>query len=168
MTNQQQVIHFGEVKEGEVYRRTVVGVLYNPETQTFVYEWWPSYFNLITLVSGGVEEGEDIIEALKREIIEETGYTDFAIKEQLGGDIYAHYYQPKKDTFYVKHITAFLVVLNSTNQDDTKKEEDELFEVKESSYSELFTLMNAYENPKGNTVEDQIEILRRAGEVLGF
>lgn len=162
----QEPIHFGEKQSNEEYRRTVVCALYNPTNKEYIYEYWEQYYELVTLVSGGVEADEDIIEALKREILEETGYTDFEVVDKLGGDIYAHYYQPKKDKYYQKHISAYLVILKSEAKQADSKEEDEKFEVLSASFDELLKKMKQYKNPNRNTVEDQIKILNRAKEYI--
>jgi leucyl-tRNA synthetase len=50
-----------------------------------------------TIVIGGVEDGEDLIEAAKRELLEETGYTDVVFKRILGDPVQAGYFAPHKD-----------------------------------------------------------------------
>lgn len=48
-------------------------------------------------IIGGVEEGESIIEAATREIIEETGYTDLKFIRHLGGEVRNHFYAAHKN-----------------------------------------------------------------------
>ncbi|MEN9337697.1 MAG: hypothetical protein RIQ41_11 [Candidatus Parcubacteria bacterium] len=77
-------------------RRNVHAIVYDPATDTYlilrnsVHHW-------DTVVIGGVEEGEDLVEAAKRELREETGYTDVTFKRILGNPVQAGYFAPHKD-----------------------------------------------------------------------
>src|SRR3989344_1592480 len=64
---------------------------------------WDKIYNRYTFVGGRVEDGETFEEGLKREIIEESGYTDFTIGKCVKTD-------PHVENATVK---TFLVTLNS-------------------------------------------------------
>lgn len=67
---------------------------------------------LYSMPGGGVEEGENLQEALKREIIEETGYTDFEIKESVGAFEY-NFFSPERDKKRRLTEVLYRVVLRS-------------------------------------------------------
>lgn len=77
-------------------RRNVHAIVRDPKTGKFliirnaIHKW-------DTIVIGGVEEGEDLVEAAKRELVEETGYTDVTFKRILGNPVQAGYFAPHKD-----------------------------------------------------------------------
>ena len=50
-----------------------------------------------TFIIGGIEEGEDPLDTVKREIVEETGFTDVQFIKKLGGKISAEHFAPHKD-----------------------------------------------------------------------
>jgi leucyl-tRNA synthetase family protein len=71
-----------------------------------------------TVVIGGVEEGEDVIEAAKREVREETGYTDLVYKRTLGSPVQAGYFAPHKDENRLAIATAVYFELGSGTKID--------------------------------------------------
>jgi 8-oxo-dGTP pyrophosphatase MutT (NUDIX family) len=106
----------------------VRAMVYNPKTQSFLFTYFGkiSGDNKIGLVGGSLDDGEDQMEALKREIIEETGYCDFKIDSKLGGSILS----PKDPEFdkkdIIKHNDAYFVVLNSEKQQVRNFTENEI------------------------------------------
>jgi leucyl-tRNA synthetase len=77
-------------------RQNVHAIVFDPKTKKYliirnsIHKW-------DTIVIGGVEEGEDLVEAAKRELREETGYTDVVYKRTLGFPVQAGYFAPHKD-----------------------------------------------------------------------
>ncbi len=71
---------------------------------------------------GGVEEGETIEEALRREVREETGYTEMKIVASLG-EIWGHGYKPKKDLNCLDPDQVFVVEVTGEPQ-QMRAEED--------------------------------------------
>ncbi len=77
-------------------RRNVHAVVRDPKTGLFLI-LRSQTFGWDTVVIGGIEEGESAEEAARREILEETGYTDLTYKGPLGGTVMAEYFAKHKD-----------------------------------------------------------------------
>lgn len=122
----QPKLEFGTRHEDSQYRKTVVGVLFNPDKSKILVLRWP-IFPCAGLIVGGVEEGEDLETALAREVAEETGYKDFTIEKKLGKEIIAHYFADNKNVWRTAEMHCFLVQLNSLDQTSQKLELNEKF-----------------------------------------
>jgi leucyl-tRNA synthetase len=105
-----------------VERKTVQAIIYNPRTDKYLNLAWKEH-PWITFVVGGVDEGEDLIDAAKREVLEETGYTDLEVKRVLGAPIRAEYFAAHKDVNRIAYATAVYLELTSDNQEPISEEE---------------------------------------------
>jgi len=109
-------------------KRYIRAVIYNPKTKKFLFSYFGNIQgeNKYGLIGGSIDEGEDEIEALKREILEETGFVNFKIIGKLGGSILS----PKDPEFDTKDIikenAAYLVVLNSIETSQTNFTDSEI------------------------------------------
>lgn len=81
------------VDEAE-FRKTISAVVHRKKDNKFLLLKWNN-FGWIAPSIGGVEEGEDIIKAAEREVLEETGYKTKFIKS-LGGAIESYFYAENK------------------------------------------------------------------------
>ena len=111
----------------EVTRRTIHALVRDPKTGKFLGLKWKK-FPWITFIVGGVEKGEDIIEAAKREVLEETGYSDLKFTRILGEPVKAEYFAAHKDQNRVAITTGILFELVSDKRSEVAQEEKEMHE----------------------------------------
>jgi len=79
-----------------VTRKTVYALLYDKTKDSFLCLDWEK-FNWHSGIIGGVDDGETFEEAAKREIVEETGYTDVKFVKNLGATQHNHFFAAHKD-----------------------------------------------------------------------
>lgn len=85
-------------------RKNVQVVVHNPKNGKILYLRSDKY-NWNTFPMGGVEDGEDVLEAGKREVLEETGYKNLKNGKVLGGEVKAEYFANHKDENRVSYTT---------------------------------------------------------------
>ncbi len=134
--------HTNPPQEGKelVPRRLIIGVVHNTEDDTYLILNWKEQ-PWKTFVTGGVDEGEDVIDAARREISEETGYTDLRFVRQLGGPTQAEFYAAHKGVNRVTHTTSLLFELESDARVETSEAEQRLHEVTWVSRKEIAPAM---------------------------
>jgi leucyl-tRNA synthetase len=113
-----------EVKE----RNNVHAVVYDPKQDAYLTLVWHDY-DWQTIVLGGIDEGEDIIECAKREIAEETGYTNVEFKKHLGAPIQTLYAAPHKKVNRLAWSTGLYFELIDDTQIEVSREEHEKFDI---------------------------------------
>ena len=106
--------------ELEKPRQNVRGVIFDPESKCFCLVKMDN----LPFWAGGGTDGEDLETALRREIEEELGYTDFEIKDQLGLPIISYLSSDKATHRYLSD-TGFLVVLGSMERKEINLSEEE-------------------------------------------
>lgn len=82
-----------------------------------------------TFVIGGIEEGEDRIEAALREIKEETGYQDVEFVKELGVEVHTEYFAAHKDENRYSIITPLYFELNDEAKVEVAESEKAKHEV---------------------------------------
>jgi len=87
-------------------RRTVQVVLRRPSDGKIIILHW-KHNSWKTLIIGGVENGEDLLQAATREVQEETGYKNIKFIKKLG-DMYAEYFASHKNENRRAYATGFL------------------------------------------------------------
>jgi 8-oxo-dGTP pyrophosphatase MutT (NUDIX family) len=160
-----QILEFGKKRENAEYRKTVVGILYNPRTKLFGYLDWVK-FGWTGFITGGVETGEELIDALKREITEETGFNDYEIIDKLGLQIISRYFAENKNVWREAEMHGFLIILNSGKHKPVESEESENFELKWDSFEIILQKLKTIPKSDKNSFEALIEFLNRAKELI--
>ncbi|MEK6894696.1 MAG: class I tRNA ligase family protein [Nanoarchaeota archaeon] len=109
-------------------RKNVQAIVRNPKTgkilflKSFEHKW-------ITLPMGGVEGNESVIDAAKREVKEETGYTNLKYVKTLGGQIRAEYFANHKDENRVSYTNAVMFDLVDEKKAKLAKDEEGKHEI---------------------------------------
>ena len=94
-----------------------------------------------TFISGGVEGNEDVIEAAKREIVEETGFNDIDFVSFIGGPIQAKFYAPHKKQNRIDSQQGIIFKLKSSSKVETSEEEKKIHNVHWVTFDEADALM---------------------------
>jgi leucyl-tRNA synthetase len=108
-----------------VPRRIIHAVLRRKDGRILVLDW--KQLGWKTLVIGGVEEGESLVEAATRELAEETGYTKVCFVKELG-DVYAEFFAKHKDENRRAHATGLLFDLMDEDRKEVSEEEKQKHE----------------------------------------
>lgn len=119
-----------------VSRRMILGIVHDPKTDKYLALKWKKQ-PWTTFVTGGVDEGEDIVEAAKREIKEETGYKNLKLVRVLGGPIRSEFFAAHKDENRVAIGSSILFELENDEKDAPSAEELEKHEPVWMTLSEI-------------------------------
>jgi|CXWL01.1.fsa_nt_gi leucyl-tRNA synthetase len=115
--------------EGKEYtqRDVIIGVVYDPKKDAYLCLKWKEK-PWTTFITGGVEEGEDAVEAAQREIIEETGYNDLRFIRTLGGMCESKFFAAHKDVNRTVRSQGVLFELVSEGRQEVSEEEKAMHE----------------------------------------
>jgi leucyl-tRNA synthetase len=105
-------------------RETVHALVRNPKNGKILCVKWKK-FPWTGFVVVGVDKGEDVISAAKREVLEETGYKNIKFVRILGGKVHGEYFAAHKDENRIAHSTAVLFDLINEEVGQIAKEEIE-------------------------------------------
>jgi leucyl-tRNA synthetase len=111
-----------------VERRNVHVIVKNPKTGMYLGLKWKEH-NWTTFPMGGIEEGETVLEAAKRELFEETGYKHVKGGVILGGQVRAEYFAAHKDQNRVSYTNAVYFELLNEEKEKISEEENKNHEV---------------------------------------
>ncbi len=131
-------------KKRTIERKTVHVIVTDPDSGKTLFLRWKKH-KWITFVVGGVGENEDIIEAAKREVEEETGYFDLGFKKITPFYVEAHYYAAHKNENRKALTTAVHLELKSHKRKKIAPEENEKHEIMWGKLDETVDLMTCAE-----------------------
>ncbi|PIR86342.1 leucine--tRNA ligase [Candidatus Kaiserbacteria bacterium CG10_big_fil_rev_8_21_14_0_10_43_70] len=110
--------------------RTVVqAVVKHWEKNEVVQIQWKQGLGWKTFVIGGAEENETPEEAIRREVEEETGYTNIKSVKRLSYEMRSEWFAEHKDENRYAHMNMFLVELGGPEKNEISKEEKEKHDV---------------------------------------
>lgn len=111
-------------------RHNVHAIVRDPKNDTYLFMYSPK-FKWTTLPMGGVKEGEDVVEAAKREVEEESGFTNLKYVRTLGGVVRAEYFATHKDENRIAYTQAVMFdLVDHTQVELSEKEKAENHEIK--------------------------------------
>ncbi len=117
----------GTSHEGETKKNSIVAILYDEANDKYLTVNWNKMGGRL-FIGGTIKDGETALDCAKREIGEETGYTDIELICELP-KINHHYYAYNKDKYFNIEATGFLFKLKNSTQDSQKLDEDEKFDL---------------------------------------
>ncbi len=130
----------------DTIRDVVMCVIKHPNENSYLTLRW-NKLDWHTLVMGGIEDGEDYETAARREIAEETGFTDLKFIKALPLRMNSKFYAKHKDVNRSIHTTVMLFELNNLEQGETQRQPHEDFEIEWTDYSNLHLLQPVSELP---------------------
>ncbi len=110
-----------------VERNGVLAIVRNPKDMTYLCLKW-AHADWLTFVTGGREDGEDGADAARREVEEETGYTDLKLIGHLG-NTRSEFFASHKDLNRIGHSETYLFELASDKRSSVTSEEQAKHEV---------------------------------------
>jgi leucyl-tRNA synthetase len=130
--------------EKSVYRSCVCAIVRNPKNDKYLCVSWKN-FKMHGLVTGGIEEGEGIVDTALREIHEETGYKNLKLTKdpQFGLQTF-FYHRVKKVNRWARFQYLFFDLVNE-ECDPLPKEESDLHDVLWLSKEEIKTFFSVAE-----------------------
>jgi leucyl-tRNA synthetase len=112
------------------------------------------------LVGGGREEGEDFADTARRELEEESGFSEVVKLISLGDPVYSYYYNDVKQSNRRSFGHNYLAILDPATQGDQKQEEHESFETEWLDFDTLYGNIAKV----GGGVEHWLDALAKAKE----
>lgn len=119
-----------------VERNAVEAIIVNPKNDKFLCLKWKA-FPWIASVVGGIEDGEDAVEAGKREVLEETGYKNLKYLKTLGGPVESHYHAAHKGHNRKAKVHGVVYELINEEKVEISEEEKDRYDIVWMSWDEI-------------------------------
>ncbi|MEK7567491.1 MAG: class I tRNA ligase family protein [Patescibacteria group bacterium] len=111
-----------------VERKNVHAIVRNPKNGKVLCLKWKKQ-PWITFPMGGVEDGEDLVEAARREAREETGYTNLKLVKVMGGQARAEYFAAHKNENRISYTNAVMFDLTDEFQEGRSQKEKDSYDI---------------------------------------
>ena len=159
----------GTPHENEEKKQSIVAVVYDAQKQKYLTVNWGDQGGRL-FIGGTIKDKEDAIECAKREIKEETGYTDLELAK-TAFKINHHYYAYNKKKYFNIEATPLLFELKSETKVNQELEPDEKFqvewvdketiekEIKDELHSKSFTYLSDEKAMIGDGIHINSEFL---------
>jgi leucyl-tRNA synthetase len=134
-------------REGKetIHRKVVHVLVRNNKNEVLLLFWkgkeWGSRMP-VTYIVGGVEEGEDIIEAARREVLEETGYKNLKYNQTVLHTTRAHFFAAHKNVNRTADVTCIVFYLENEERAQVNDKELEIHDARWISEKEIPKLVN--------------------------
>ena len=127
-------------KEGKknTTRNIIHAIVEHPTEDKIISLEWKE-FPWKTFITGGIEEGENAVEAAMREVLEETGYKNMEFVKQLPYQVYAEFYAAHKDINRAVLTSVIHLKLKDLEQNQVTEEEQKLHIPAWRNFSEIHT-----------------------------
>ncbi len=155
-------------------REAVCAIIRNPKDDTYLCNSWKK-FKMNGLLTGGIDEGESVVDAALREIREETGYKNLKHVERPEISINTLFYHRQKDLNRWAHFTYVFFDLENEEREPVSGEEEAKHEFvwkKKGELKDFFTVI------EGSYIVDLLDgaeslhtepgILAHSGEFTGM
>ena len=119
-----EIEQFNPPKDGLpfIFRKAVECYIRNPRNGEYLFLKW-KVAKWQSALTGGVEEGENLVEAALREIKEETGYKNLKLVRHLGTPLKAEFYHPFKKENRKAEFHGLLFDLENEEREEVAEEE---------------------------------------------
>ncbi len=148
-----------------IKREAICAIVRNPKDDTYLCISWKDV-EMHGLVTGGIEEGEDIIESARREVLEETGYKNLQYVERPPITINTFFYHRLKKQNRWAHFHYVFFDLENEERDPIPDAEAKLHDVVWKKKEELKTFFTVFEGDFIVQILDSKEFVYTAPGIL--